>query len=45
MYGLCVSFASAGGKMPHAPPKEVPELDIFGYFSAKNETVWTTNTV
>ena len=34
MYGLCVSFASAGGKMPHAPPKRVPELDIFRYFSA-----------
>ena len=36
MYGLCVWFVPERGKMPHAPPKEVPNGRFLGTFSPMN---------
>ena len=42
IYGLWVWFASVRGVMPHAPPKRVQKLTIFGYFFANERPLMSS---
>ena len=41
MYGLCVWFVPERGKMPHAPPKEVPNGRFLGTCSPIDAPWWS----